>query len=143
MPAAFARRSPAAVAAALSTVYVVWGSTYLAIRVADRTLPPLLMASARFLLAGAILYPLAARGGPRPTLREWRAAPGGGGGGVLLPHGGGPRGGRRGGWAGGRVGGAAGCSPPRGGAGRGGGGRPSSSAPSPGGRAGCPRGGRR
>jgi drug/metabolite transporter (DMT)-like permease len=44
------------VAIALATVYVVWGSTYLAIAVADRTLPPLLMLAVRFGLAGAILY---------------------------------------------------------------------------------------
>jgi hypothetical protein len=43
MTAAFARRSPAAVVIALATVYLVWGSTYLAIRVTDRTMPPLLM----------------------------------------------------------------------------------------------------
>ena len=40
---------------ALATVYVVWGSTYLAIRVVVETMPPLLSASARFLIAGAIL----------------------------------------------------------------------------------------
>jgi drug/metabolite transporter (DMT)-like permease len=72
--AAFARRSPAAVAVALATVYVVWGSTYLAIRITDRTQPPLLMCSVRFLIAGALLYAFAARRGPRPTWREWRAA---------------------------------------------------------------------
>ena len=55
MTAAFARRSPAAVALALATVYLVWGSTYLAIRVTDRTLPPLLMSSVRFLIAGKAL----------------------------------------------------------------------------------------
>src|SRR6266566_4618429 len=55
MTAAFARRSPAAVAAALATIYLVWGSTYLAIRVTDRTMPPLLMSSVRFLIAGAAL----------------------------------------------------------------------------------------
>ncbi len=44
------------VAIALATVYVVWGSTYLAIAVADRTLPPLLMLAVRFGLAGALLY---------------------------------------------------------------------------------------
>ena len=43
-------------AIALATVYVVWGSTYLAIAVADRTLPPLLMLAVRFGVAGAILY---------------------------------------------------------------------------------------
>jgi len=72
--AAFARRSPAAVAAALATVYVVWGSTYLAIRVTDRTMPPLLMSSVRFAVAGIALYAFASRGRPRPTWREWRAA---------------------------------------------------------------------
>jgi drug/metabolite transporter (DMT)-like permease len=72
--AAFARRSPAAVAAALATVYLVWGSTYLAIRVTDETMPPFLMSSARFLIAGAALYAFAARGRARPTLREWGAA---------------------------------------------------------------------
>lgn len=74
MNAAFARRSPAAVVFALATVYTVWGSTYLAIRVADRTMPPLLMSSARFLIAGGALYVFASRGRARPTLREWRAA---------------------------------------------------------------------
>jgi drug/metabolite transporter (DMT)-like permease len=72
--AAFARRSPAAVAAALATIYLVWGSTYLAIRVTDRTMPPLLMSSVRFLIAGAALYAFASRGRARPTLGEWRAA---------------------------------------------------------------------
>ncbi|MGZ4355109.1 MAG: EamA family transporter [Gaiellaceae bacterium] len=65
-------------AAALATVYVVWGSTYLAIAVADRTLPPLLMLSARFLLAGALLYAWAVRRGDvaaeRPGRRQWLAA---------------------------------------------------------------------
>lgn len=59
---------------ALATVYLVWGSTYLAIRVTDRTMPPFLMSSARFLVAGAALYAFASRGRARPTLREWGAA---------------------------------------------------------------------
>jgi drug/metabolite transporter (DMT)-like permease len=71
---AFARRSPAAIALALATVYLVWGSTYLAILITGRTMPPLLMSSARFLIAGALLYAFASRGRARPTLREWRAA---------------------------------------------------------------------
>lgn len=74
MTAAFARRSPAAVAAALSTVYLVWGSTYLAIRVTDRTMPPLLMSSVRFLIAGTALYAFASRGRRRPTAKQWGAA---------------------------------------------------------------------
>lgn len=72
---------PASVAgiwAALATVYVVWGSTYLAIRVAVRTLPPLLMASVRFLIAGALLYAWAIRRGDRegdrPTRAHWVSA---------------------------------------------------------------------
>src|SRR4051794_41339480 len=74
MAGAFARRSPAAVALALGTVYLVWGSTYLAIRVTDRTMPPLLMSSVRFLIAGTALYAFASRGQARPTLRQWRSA---------------------------------------------------------------------
>jgi drug/metabolite transporter (DMT)-like permease len=54
------------VPAALATVYVVWGSTYLAIRVMVETMPPLLSAGARFLCAGGITYLwLYARGGRR------------------------------------------------------------------------------
>jgi drug/metabolite transporter (DMT)-like permease len=45
--------------AALLAVWIVWGSTYLAIRVADRSIPPFAMAGARYLAAGAVLYPLA------------------------------------------------------------------------------------
>ena len=74
MTSAFARRSPAAVALALATVYLVWGSTYLGIRVTDRTMPPFLMSSVRFVIAGTALYVFASRGRPRPTLRQWGAA---------------------------------------------------------------------
>ena len=42
--------------AALLVVWLVWGSTYLAIRVADRSIPPFAMAAARYLTAGAVLY---------------------------------------------------------------------------------------
>ena len=59
---------------ALATVYLVWGSTYLAIRVMVETVPPLLGAGMRFLLAGAVLYPfLVARRGravPRVPARQ-------------------------------------------------------------------------
>jgi drug/metabolite transporter (DMT)-like permease len=82
LTAAFARRSPAAVAVALATVYVVWGSTYLAIRVTDRTMPPLLMS------AGIALYAFASRGRARPTWQEWRAAAIVGGALLLLGNGG-------------------------------------------------------
>jgi drug/metabolite transporter (DMT)-like permease len=63
---------------ALATVYVVWGSTYLAIAVADRSLPPLLMLSVRFLIAGGLLYAWSAWRGDvaaeRPGRRQWGAA---------------------------------------------------------------------
>ena len=69
---------PAAVWAALVAVYVVWGSTYLAIRVTVRTIPPLLSASVRFLVAGALLYLWSVRRGDtegdRPTAAHWRSA---------------------------------------------------------------------
>src|SRR5256714_8969408 len=74
MAGAFARRSPAAVALALGTVYLVWGSTYRPIRFTTGPIPPLLMSSVRFLSAGAALYAFAARGRARPTRREWTAA---------------------------------------------------------------------
>ena len=51
---------------ALVVVYVVWGSTYLAIRVGVQTLPPFMLAGVRYLVAGALLYPVAVRmGGPQ------------------------------------------------------------------------------
>ncbi len=65
-------------AAALVTVYLVWGSTYLAIEVANRTLPPLLMLSVRFLIAGGLLYGWTAWRGDlkaeRLGRRQWTAA---------------------------------------------------------------------
>lgn len=60
---------------AFATVYVCWGSTYLAIRLAVATWPPLLMAGVRFTVAGGALYSiLRARGVPAPSLRNWGAA---------------------------------------------------------------------
>jgi drug/metabolite transporter (DMT)-like permease len=58
---------------ALWTVYLVWGSTYLAIRVAVETLPPLLSASARFLVAGALMYVWLLFRGGRERMRVTRA----------------------------------------------------------------------
>src|SRR3954464_6090109 len=59
-----ARMAPATMVwLCLGIVYVVWGSTYLAIRVAVETMPPLLMGAARFTTAGLLLYAVArARG---------------------------------------------------------------------------------
>src|ERR1700677_2120946 len=53
-----ARSSPArwAVVLALATIYLVWGSTYLAMRIALETMPPFLMAGTRFVVAGIITY---------------------------------------------------------------------------------------
>jgi drug/metabolite transporter (DMT)-like permease len=63
------------VGVALATVYVVWGSTYLGIAVGIRTMPPLLMLAARFLVAGALLYPWARRRtNARPTASQWKHA---------------------------------------------------------------------
>ncbi len=60
---------------AFAAVYVIWGSTYLAIRVALETMPPFLMAGSRFLIAGSILYGWSRwRGDPRPTLVNWKAS---------------------------------------------------------------------
>ena len=66
--------SPGAVAAALGALYLIWGSTYLAIRIALEGFPPLLMAGSRFVLAGGLLYAAARRrGNPRPGAAEWRS----------------------------------------------------------------------
>ena len=60
--------------AAFAAVYVIWGSTYLAIRFAVETLPPLLMAGARFAIAGAILLLWSRLRSPTlsPTRIDWR-----------------------------------------------------------------------
>lgn len=64
--------------AALGVVYVVWGSTYLAIRFSVETMPPLLSAGARFLVSGALLclavLVFAGRGGFRMTWRQFGTA---------------------------------------------------------------------
>jgi len=71
---------------ALLAVYLIWGSTYLAIRLAIESTPPLLMAGVRFLLAGGILYLLLRiRGETPPSHSQWI---GSGGVGVLLIGGG-------------------------------------------------------
>ncbi len=73
-----ARPSPARVWAALAVVYVVWGSTYLFILLATRTLPVFVMTSLRFLVAGGLLYAWSVRrgdrAGDRPGRKQWLAA---------------------------------------------------------------------
>jgi drug/metabolite transporter (DMT)-like permease len=65
--------SRSALLTAFTTIYLVWGSTYLGIRVAVETLPPFLMAGARFIVAGSVLVGwLAATRGFRASARQWR-----------------------------------------------------------------------
>jgi drug/metabolite transporter (DMT)-like permease len=67
--------SRALLIAAFAAIYIIWGSTYLAIRVAIETIPPFLMAGTRFLLAGSLLYGWARlRGASKPSIGSWRAA---------------------------------------------------------------------
>jgi drug/metabolite transporter (DMT)-like permease len=82
-PARSARPAPVVAWVCLLIVWVVWGSTYLAIRVGVQTMPPLLMAAVRNLVAGLIMFPLALRsrqaalrplgsqGRRWPTRAEW------------------------------------------------------------------------
>lgn len=58
---------------AFAAIYLIWGSTYLGIRVAVETMPPFLMAGTRFIIAGALLLGvLKLRGAPWPTPAQWR-----------------------------------------------------------------------
>jgi drug/metabolite transporter (DMT)-like permease len=60
---------------AFGIIYFVWGSTFLAIRVGVREVPPLILASMRFFVAGAVLFLwLKLKGTPSPSRREWLAA---------------------------------------------------------------------
>ncbi len=60
---------------AFAIIYFVWGSTFLAIRVGVREVPPFLLAGMRFSVAGIVLYGwMRARRTPSPTAREWGAA---------------------------------------------------------------------
>jgi drug/metabolite transporter (DMT)-like permease len=69
------RASLLAIWSALIAVYLIWGSTYLAIRYAVETTPPFLMAGVRFIISGGFLYALCrARGDPAPNITEWRSA---------------------------------------------------------------------
>jgi drug/metabolite transporter (DMT)-like permease len=72
------RGRPLAIAVALLAVYTVWGSTYLGIRFAEETMPPLLMGCLRFVLAGGLMLAWGLlrtpRGQRRPTRAQWRSA---------------------------------------------------------------------
>jgi drug/metabolite transporter (DMT)-like permease len=68
-------RTTTLVLIAFAAVYIVWGSTYLAIRVGIESFPPLLLAGFRHLCAGLILYPIFRwKTGIRPTAAHWRTA---------------------------------------------------------------------
>src|SRR5512132_1688540 len=78
MPDTRPHRRPASraeIVLAFAAVYVLWGSTYLAIRFGVETIPPFLLAGLRHLTAGLILLGwLRMRGTPMPERRHWRAA---------------------------------------------------------------------
>ena len=59
---------------AFAIIYFVWGSTFLAIRVGVREVPPFLLAAIRFLIAGFVLFAwMGVKGTAFPTMREWRS----------------------------------------------------------------------
>jgi drug/metabolite transporter (DMT)-like permease len=63
------------VISAFAALYVIWGSTYLGILFAIQSIPPFLMAGARFLLAGLIMFAIARTQGPlTSTSAEWRTS---------------------------------------------------------------------
>jgi drug/metabolite transporter (DMT)-like permease len=69
------RASRAQITAAFASIYIIWGSTYLAIRYAIQTIPPFIMGGVRFLISGVLLYVWARyRGAPKPPLLHWRNA---------------------------------------------------------------------
>jgi drug/metabolite transporter (DMT)-like permease len=72
------RTSPALLGAGLATIYVVWGTTYLGIRVGVETIPPFVLSGTRYMLAGLLLFGwVALRGGLSdgwPTRRQWLSA---------------------------------------------------------------------
>jgi drug/metabolite transporter (DMT)-like permease len=70
-----AKRPTGKILIAFAVIYLVFGTTYLAIRVGVREVPPLLLAAMRFLTAGAVMYGwLMLRGERSPKARQWAAA---------------------------------------------------------------------
>lgn len=69
------RRFPLLLIGAFFALYVIWGSTYLVIRIGVESWPPLLLAGVRFVIAGCLLYAfMRFRGVPAPTWKQWKAA---------------------------------------------------------------------
>lgn len=63
------------IAISFAAIYLIWGSTYLAIRIGIETIPPFLMVGSRFLVAGLAFYAfMRFRGTPRPTRSQWKSA---------------------------------------------------------------------
>jgi drug/metabolite transporter (DMT)-like permease len=74
-PSQTGRPSRAKIVLALGVIYIVWGSTYLAIKIAVQTIPPFWMAGTRFLFAGSMMYMFMRwRGTPPPLHKHWLAA---------------------------------------------------------------------
>jgi drug/metabolite transporter (DMT)-like permease len=78
LPNARRAGSSAAIWTALSLVYVAWSTTFVGIRVANETIPPMLAGGLRFLVAGGLLLPIALsfgdRSGDRPEAAQWKGA---------------------------------------------------------------------
>jgi drug/metabolite transporter (DMT)-like permease len=74
VPLARGRRVDVRMLLAFTAIYVLWGGTFLAIRVAVLEIPPFFSSGVRFLIAGALLYGvMRVRGQPSPSTAEWRA----------------------------------------------------------------------
>jgi len=70
-----ARASRTRILAAFASIYLIWGSTYLAIRYAVQTIPPFIMGGVRFVVSGILLYAWTRyRGAASPTGLQWRNA---------------------------------------------------------------------
>src|SRR6266566_6161264 len=73
LPRSRGRRFDARIPLAFMAIYVLWGGTFLAIRIAVLQIPPFFTAGVRFLTAGVLLHVfMRLRGEPRPSLIEWR-----------------------------------------------------------------------
>ncbi|HJT29479.1 MAG TPA: EamA family transporter [Pyrinomonadaceae bacterium] len=68
------RQSQLLILLAFGCIYIIWGSTYLAIHYAIETIPPLFVASFRHLIAGALLFAWCWRRGLRPVRKQWVAS---------------------------------------------------------------------
>src|SRR5882724_7235833 len=74
IPASRGRRLDMRVLLAFAAIYILWGATSLAIRIAVLEIPPFFSSGVRFLIAGALLYVfMRLRGQPSPSAREWRS----------------------------------------------------------------------